>query len=194
MMILFLLAVFAAPVIGADLTQLGVMTDRRAIILERSTERPDHAFFRVELQALGWPSNTVQFVKTNALLTMNDFSGMTGPCIMAVHSVCSDGGESGPALFRLDVRRDPPDRPTAKMIWLLNTNRATSTTRDLRLLRTNMVVEPQAPSMTLGITNDRGSLSQTLQAEPLPNSRNETYEQYVLRMQRMAAEGVRRSQ
>lgn len=190
-----MLTLYLLALIGADVTQLGVMTDKRAIILERATDRTDHAFFRVELQALGWPSNTVQFVKTNALMTINDFDGITGQCLMAVHSVCAAGEESSPALFRLDVRRDPPDQPTAKMIWLLNTNRPIERPRDLRLLRTNVVVSPPAPSVLIGDSVRFPANSRSESApEPLPNSRNETYEQYVLRMQRMAAEGVRRSQ
>lgn len=96
---------------------LGVMTERTGIMLDRATNRPDFFQYRIELIAQRWPSNSVVIVRTNDLLMIQDFVEMPiGPCLMAVHSICIDGEESSVSFYRVDVRREAPSAPGAHRV------------------------------------------------------------------------------
>lgn len=145
MNLLLIIGILMAEAQGV--TDLGVITERKGIMLEACTNRTDFVRFEVELQALRFPSNAVMFVKTNALLTMEDLVAMPpGPVVMGVKSVCADGAESPMALFRLDVRRDPPKAPNARIVSLPVAPSHVSTLRDaMRAVRSNPV-DPPAPN------------------------------------------------
>lgn len=97
-----------------EITNLGVVSPRRGLVLERDTNQVDFLHFKIDLVALRWPSNSVTFTTTNDILTLDQFMPMPpGPCIMGVRSVYSDGDESNVSLYRVRVRRDTPKAPKA---------------------------------------------------------------------------------
>ena len=100
-----------------EFEDIGVVTARKGIYLEKPTNRLDFSHFQIDLFAQRWPSNKVSFTKTNDVLLLSDFMAMPpGPCLMGVKIVCSDGEESPIAIYRVDVRRDPPKAPKAHSI------------------------------------------------------------------------------
>src|SRR6185369_1596579 len=83
---LFILTLLAQPI-----TDLGVITPSRAIVLEKCTNRTDFVQFVVEVQGMNkteWSSNYVRFSTTNAILKIDDFAPiLPGPAVMAVKSI-----------------------------------------------------------------------------------------------------------
>lgn len=167
-----MIVVLILGLLSQGITDLGVITERKGIMLEACTNRTDFLHFKVELQALRFPSNTVAFVKTNALLTMEDLVAMPpGPVIMGVSSTCRDGSESPMALFRMDVRRDPPKAPTARVVGLPVSEQSKTTILDaMRAVRSKPVDPP--------------ALSGVVRTEmfPMPNSTNNSYSDWVIQM------------
>lgn len=173
---LFVFLLFAQPV-----TDLGVMTPNRAVILEKCTNRTDFLHFTVELQAMRWPSNYIRIVTTNAILKMDDFAPMPpGPCAMAVMSTCADGEQSALSLFKLDIRRDPPVAPKAHMVSIHGSRFGNSLTNAFRALRERSAILPATP----GQAND----PTVLNFSPLPGGKPETYSEGVIKMQQFYAE------
>lgn len=159
--------------LGQGITDLGVITDRTAILLERCTNRTDFLHFKVELQALRFPSNTVIFTTANSMLKLEDLAAMPpGPVIMGVSSECRDGAASPIALFRLDLRRDPPKPPTARVVGLLNTP------KEGRASLTNAI---------------QAARQRAIEGPPLPGE-SKTYSDHMRDMQRFRNEHRRRSQ
>ena len=177
-MIIVLLLLLAQP-----LTDLGVMSPNRAVILEKCTNRADFVHFTVELQAMRWPSNYFKFTTTNEVLKMDDFMPMPpGPCVMAVKSTCVDGEESPLSLFKLDIRRDGPKAPRARMISTGAPPFRNSLTNAMRAQREQPVQLPASPFVEVG------SGKTNIIAKPLPDGKPETYSDGVLKMQRFYAE------
>lgn len=161
--------------LSQGVTDLGVITERKGIMLEACTNRTDFVRFEVELQALRFPSNTVTFVKTNALLTLEELVAMPpGPVVMGVKSVCADGAESPMALFRMDVRRDEPKAPRAKVVALPVAGQSGTTLRDaMRAVRDKPVEPPAAPeSGHVPIPRE------------MPNSDRSSYSDWAIQMNR----------
>jgi len=178
---LFILLLFCA-----DITDLGVMTPHRLIALTPCTNRADFLMFHIELQALNWPSNSVSFQTTNRVLPMEAFLAMPpGPVLMGVRSICADNEESPLSVFKLDIRRDPPHAPVAKVV--VKSERPVSRqslSNVFRLHRENI------PPPTPGQTN------QSAFPGPLPNGHSKTYSDGIIEMQKLIAEhsGKRRNQ
>lgn len=192
MIVLFLIALLAQPV-----TDLGVMTPNRAIVLEKCTNRNDFVNFTVEIKGraeTGWSSNYVKFTTTNSILRMQDFAPiLPGPCVMSVKSVCADGEESPLSLFKLDIRRDGPKAPQAHLVSTGAMPSHTSLTNAMRAARQRPVQMPSAPFV------QQGSAAQTNIlpiANPMPNGKPETYSEGILRMERFYAsrQGKRRNE
>lgn len=168
--------------LSQGITDLGVITARNGIALESCTNRSDFLYFKVELQALRFPSNSVAFVNTNGLVTLEDLVAMPpGPVIMGVKSVCLDGAESRVALFRLDVRRDPPKPPTARVVGIPNTPAdRDSLTNAMRSVRAKPVESPSPPGIA------------QVQMLPMPNSTNKSYSDHMIEMHQFWLEHQRR--
>lgn len=170
-----------------EITDLGVITDRRGIILSACTNRTDFARFQVELQALRFPSNSVTFSTTNAMLTLDDLVAMPpGLALLGLRSICSDGDESPVSLFRLDVRRDPPKAPKAHVVSLLKQSPAESLSNAVRVIRQRKALTDPPPPP--GQTN-----VPVRSASPLPNDQGSTsYSEAMEEMHRFWVEHQRR--
>lgn len=178
-MIFALLLILSQPV-----TDLGVMSPNRVMILEKCTNRSDFVNFTIELQAMRWPSNYFKFTTTNEVLKMDDFLSMPpGPCVMGVKSMCADGEESAISLFKLDIRRDGPVAPRARIISSGHPPFRNSLSNAFRSRREGAIVYPALPGQTNVPT-----------ATPLPNGKPETYSDGVLKMQQFYAHEGRRNQ
>lgn len=179
MISVFILILFTQPI-----TDLGVMSPNRAIILEKCTNRNDFVNFTVELQAMRWPSNYVKFQTTNTVLRMDDFMSMPpGPCVMSIKSTCADGEESPLSLFKLDIRRDAPKAPRARVIATSAPPFRNNLTNAMRAVREKPVVLPSGPFIELG-----SGETNVPAAKPLPEGKPETYSDGVIKMQRFYAE------
>lgn len=173
---------FTLSALGQEITDLGVITAHRGIMLEKCTNRADFFQFKVELIAQRWPSNKVEFTTTNEMLTLVDFQAMPpGPCIMGVRSICADSEESNIALFRVDVRRDPPKRPRAHVVQIGGAMIHRPTTEGLiqSHLRnlTNQAV--QMPPMPAGMTS---AVPTRAYVGPLPGGDGKTYSEHMQAM------------
>jgi hypothetical protein len=172
---------FTLSVLGQEITDLGVITQHRGIVLEKCTNRVDFFQFKVELIAQRWPSNKVEFTTTNDVLTLDDFAAMPpGPCIMGVRSICVDSDESNISLFRVDVRRDPPKAPRAHTTQIGRGMIHRPTTEGLIQSRiqnlTNSMNAPMPP-MPPGMTN-----KQSAYVGPLPGGTGKTYSEHMQAM------------
>ena len=169
--------IFLLMLLAADITDLGVMTEHRLIALEPCTNRADFVMFHIELKALRWPSNYFSFTTTNRTLSMESFMAMPpGPCAMGVKSICADNEESPMALFKQDIRRDPPKAPTAHLVYKAEPQPSQTLSNAFRT-RT-MIALPPTP----------GSAATNQFPGPLPNGRPETYSDSVIRMQEFYAQ------
>lgn len=178
---------FTLSALGQEITDLGVITAHRGIILERCTNRADFFQFKIELIAQRWPSNTFTFTTTNSMLTLEDFSAMPpGPCIMGVRSICVDSDESNISLFRVDVRRDPPKAPRARTVQIGGTNAVRTTEGLLRSRRENQAhVMPPMPPMPPGAVPVRAMATDAVMATvpaPLPGGSSKTYSEHMQSM------------
>lgn len=157
-----LLLFVALAVTASDITDLGVLSSRRGIVLEKCTNRADFAHFKIELLAQRWPSNSFTFTTTNSLLTLQDFLAMPpGPCLMGVREVTADGDESSLSLFKVDIRREPAAAPRAHVTQLAELRPAVSpTTKAMIAIRTKQAVP----------------------LPPLPDGTNRSYSEHMIRM------------
>jgi hypothetical protein len=186
---------FTLSALGQEITDLGVITANKGIILERCTNRTDFFHFKVELIAMRWPSNKVEFTTTNELLTLVDFQAMPpGPCIMGVRSVCADSDESNISLFRVDVRRDPPTAPRARSVQVGGASYVPRRQSAEGLLQSRMhnltndpVMPPMPPGMP-GSTNQSSAFSR----QPLPGGEGKTYSQHMQAMHEFYSRGTRK--
>lgn len=94
--------------INAQVTDLGTVSTRRAIVLEKAC--PDFGFFIVHLLPQNWPTNVIAIVKTNEYLTLKDLDRVpSGDVVIEVKQICADGTEGPTSVFKIDVRRYDPD-------------------------------------------------------------------------------------
>jgi hypothetical protein len=183
---------FTLSVLGQEITDLGVITQHRGIVLEKCTNRVDFFQFKVELIAQRWPSNKFEFTTTNEVLTLDDFAAMPpGPCIMGVRSICADSDESNISLFRVDVRRDPPKAPRAHVTQIGRGMIHRPTTEGLIQSRLhNLTNQPvPMPPMPPGMTNKA-----TAYVGPLPGGKATTYSEHMQAMHEFYSKPGRRSQ
>lgn len=147
MKVILLLALLSTT-LAQEIEDLGIVSRRRSIILERCTNRTDFVKFVIEIQPAG-SSNTVTLIRTNDFLSLADFGAVpAGKLTMGVHSVCADGEESPVALYRLEVKRSAPTSPRARSITVAATNAPPTLINALehhRRARTNHVEHPPLP-------------------------------------------------
>jgi hypothetical protein len=180
--------------LGQEITDLGVISANRGIILERCTNRTDFFQFKVELIALRWPSNKFEFTTTNDLLTLDNFAAMPpGPCIMGVRSVCTDSDESNISLFRVDVRRDPPTAPRARSVQVGRANyvpRRYTAEGVLQSRLHNLTNSPgPMPPMPPGMFMPK---ERQVSMEPLPGGSGKSYSEHMQSMHEFYSRGSRK--
>lgn len=111
---IFLLAVLLllACAVMADETEpedLGVVSPRRAIQLDKGTAREDFLYFDIEFKPYTPPTNIVKFSTTNSLILLSNLVRLpSGKILMGVKSVFADGTTSPIELYTFRVWRGRP--------------------------------------------------------------------------------------
>lgn len=150
--VLLLALVVIATLAAADDTDfedLGVITAKVGIVLEKETSRSDWSHFVIEFQPMTPPTNAVTLTLTNDFVTLSNLVKLpSGRTLMGLKSVFRDGTESKIILYKLDIRRADPPAPKARTIQILDgsapeINSLSNTLRRLRESRP--VIEPPAP-------------------------------------------------
>lgn len=177
--------------VAEEITELGTVSPRRGIILEKCQRRTDFLEWKLEFLPQTHPTNQVNMVTTNELLTLPLLAQLpSGPVIMGVRQVCTDGTESPISLFRFTIRRGDPSSPRAMGIGILTGVQGQSLTNRLERIRQRRAAEalqntPPIPGQT--VTN-----APTVQ--PMPESRNRTYGEYLDEMAQHYRRTTRRSE
>lgn len=195
-----ILIALTATLYAQEIVDLGVISSRKAIILEPCKQRSDFFQFKIELIAQRWPSNTVNIVQTNNMLTLDKFEAMpTGPVIVRVRSVCLDGQESPDSRFILHKAptfRDPPTKPKARTVEILTPEEQLE-----RMLLIQQATEerernaPPIPGQT-SVPMTRQNLESVIRelrnhafgVPELPGASSETYSEGIVRMRKFYAE------
>lgn len=132
----------------SQIENLGTVSHRRGVVLDKGTNT-DFVKFIIELKPAG-SSNTVTLIRTNDILDLRDFGSIpSGPVLMGVKSVASDGEESELSLYRLEVKRHTLKPPQARSILIIGTNSGPETKNTLEhhlRARTNHTETPPLPS------------------------------------------------
>lgn len=111
---------FSITASAEEIVDLGVFNQEKLIRLHACPTRKDFLHFIVEVLPQEPPTNKVSFTTTNNFLAINDLYFVSfGQVLLAVRSVCTDGTESAISLFKIDVRRSPPSKPTAEIVHVL---------------------------------------------------------------------------
>lgn len=209
--LLLALAIIAA-VSAADETEvedLGVITAKVGIVLEKDTERADWSHFVLEFLPQTPPTNLVTLTLTNDFLTLAELVRLpSGRVIMGVKSVCNDGTESTLKLYKFDIRRAGPPTPKARTIQILRGEESpepNTLSNKLQRLRESRPIEPPpVPQTQPQRRGERGPIPpasewpkpdvRPARALPLPGGRNETYAQHLDRMAEFYAKPGRRNE
>lgn len=95
---------------------IGIMSDRTSIQFEPCSRR-GAVLYKIEVKS---GAMTNEIVTTNAWLRLDSFAGVpNGPATLTVRSFCSDSSQSPPAVFRVNIQREPPAKPKAKIMNIL---------------------------------------------------------------------------
>lgn len=177
---IILFCLFTLSALAQEITDLGVITQHRGIVLEKCTNRTDFFHFKVELIAQRWPSNKVEFTTTNTLLTLDDFAAMPpGPCIMGVREITADADESNISLFKVDVRRDPATAPRAKLVQIGGRRFRPTTEGVIQSRIQNQTNNAPLPPMPPGMESTN---KQSAYVGPLPGGSGKTYSEHMQAM------------
>lgn len=124
---------------------LGVISPRRGVSLVHS--RPDLSHFRLELLPETPPTNSVTLTITNGFLQSANLAGLPdGPGIVGVTAVFNDGEESEMAIYRYDLRRGRPAKPSATPVTILGEGLTPNgLTNEIRAIRSMAPVAPPPP-------------------------------------------------
>lgn len=192
LLILFLLAV--------DIPDLGVITPRTGATISLNSTRPGFVWFLIEVKPSVPPTNLVALTLTNNLLTVGDMAPVpSGPGILGVRSIYSDGEESEVALYRYDLRRSKPSAPSMSLTHVGGPPEPESSlTNEMRRIRERRAMPtPPAPEYTSGLQYDQPKRKQIVYIEsvkPLPGGTNLSYGQFRDRLADAFQWGRRRSQ
>lgn len=196
-----LLLALAIVGLHAQVTDLGVITERSIITLEKCQRRHDFAAFKVEIiprNLRGW-TNKVEFVTTNEFLTLADLQAVPdGIAVMGVRQVCADSSVSTVAVFKIDVQRDPPDPPRAYVSTILTNAPEQKIEHVLQSMADKPTPPPPAPpGMATNAAPQHVPTRTTTTTRPeasyypLPGGRGETYSQYQARLEQLVRSGQR---
>lgn len=185
------------------ITDLGVIGTHSIIILEKCQRRADFARFKVEIlprNARGW-TNKVVINTTNEFLKIGDLMAVPeGVAIMGVRSYCANGDPSPVALFKIDVQRAPPDKPTARKAEILHMPSEQMIEHVIEAVEAVPHIDPPMPP---GMTNaappvpTRTTTNATTRTttrtfnQPLPGGVGDSYAQYQARLEAKALRGER---
>jgi hypothetical protein len=178
---------------GDNIEDLGVITPRRSIVLERCATRNDFMHFVIELRQ---GTNLLFMVMTtNTVLTVDGVLDVVqdGRAVMGVKSICLDGAESPMAVYRFEVRREGPTAPVARAIGVI------APLPDFRLddvLRDRKELEKPLPPPVPSAGEPAMMMMRPVMTTPppLPHGTNESYSAYQKRLADVAESGKRRNQ
>lgn len=186
--ILFL--TLAAATAAEPITDLGTVSERRGIILEKCKRRTDFNSFTIDFFPKSWPTNRVSITTTNELLTLADLGRLpSGQIIMAVKQTCDDGAESPLAYFTFEILRSNPSPVRAHGVAILTPEPSQSAAEGLRAIRQNAASEAES---------NAPPIPGVIQFEPprsaLPGGTNKTYGEHLDDMSAHFAKTGRRSE
>lgn len=173
-----------------DPDDLGVISPRRALLLEKPADRKDFARFILEFLPQQWPTNKVVITTTNTVVYLGELVAVPhGPAVLAVRSECTDGSVSDIKLFKVDIRRNAPSAPRVRTIGVLTNDDRQAVEPVVHRWMHRARPTPPVPGQTNRVQGE---------SQPLPGGRPETYSEGVDRMRRFYAErqskGTRRSE
>lgn len=185
-----------------EITDLGTISPSQIIHLEKSERRTD--FFRFKIEVLPRNesnTNKIAFTTTNDTITLQDLQAVpNGVAIMAIRSYHTNGDSSAIALFRIDVQRDLPDAPKAYVSHLLRKTTEQKVEHLLEEIFKEWIPEP--PPLPSEVKTNRmmkvrgpegARFVSPVPARSLPGGTNESYSQYLWRLEQTRM-GRRRSQ
>jgi hypothetical protein len=189
----FLLPLCAAMLINlgaADLDDLGVITPKHALIIEKDTTRGDWDHFKVEVLPTVPPTNKVSFSVTNEIVTLSHFGAVSsGPSVLAVQSVTKDGTKSPIKLYRIEIRRAAPPAPSVRLIELLTDGPVAVEleTKVEQIKKAQRVPYPAIPTRIAGTNIELrhlpvGIINPTITNSVIPQGTNRVYAEELDRM------------
>lgn len=181
-------------ILGADLPHLGTITPRRPVALSANSTRPDFHCFIVEARPQD-STNVFTITITNGVLSVSNMVQVpSGSGIIGVRSCFKDGEESEPALYRYDLRRAKPPKPSATPLHILGTpEQPNSLTNELRKIRGSRQV-PTPPMPQVGKSAASFPQDVAIALRPLPDATNREYSQFLDWQADRANRGKRRSE
>lgn len=163
----------------AEIVDLGVITNHRAILLSAATNRSDFLMFRIGLTAIGNAGMDTNFTTTNRILQAKDMRGIPfGPVLLGVRTVCEDGSESPVAIFRFELRTEGPRRPTASTTIVSGGIIATNESLKAMRERRKKAAAKDAGAPMPGVT---GRASATGEPPPMTGGTNRVYDVEAMR-------------
>lgn len=184
----------------ADIPNLGVISQKHAVLLTNECSRADFAGFYVEFKPTG-NSNVFLVVlpKSADVLTLEHLSQVpSGTGVLGVQCAYENGDRSEVALFRYDLRRSTPAKPSARLIEVLGASEGEKgLTNEIRKIRERRVTPtpPWPTEFTSGLDAPVPKRQQIVdRPTALPNGTNLSYFQFLDRLADSAGWGRRRSQ
>lgn len=203
------LLILVFSVTAAPIPDLGVISPARGVWLEKESSRPDFQEFRIEVRS---GTNIFKLTLTNELLRAEHMTNVpSGPGILGVQAVYSSGEVSDFALYRYDLRRAGPPKPSARPIAVLTgPEPEKSFTNEIRRVQE---VNPAPPPPVPGQVGKSAesfphhgliafpapvdldtNVPIVIKWRPLPNATNRSYSEHWDWMADRAARGMRRNQ
>ena len=180
-----ILSLMGLVVLAQDIIDLGTISERLAIVLHAPTNRADFMRFKIELEPLGW-TNNFSLSTTNRLLTIEDMRGVPqGPVIMTLWTICSDGWESKPKIYRMPLYREGPDQPSATTTIMSGDVAAAKPVAELRARRRSALAR-DAQGAPMPGTSGQAS------APPMDGGTNKSYADHMVDMKRFHESRSRR--
>ncbi len=185
---ILLLCLFSVLSRGQEIIDLGVVGKNSIILLEKCERRKDFSQFKIEVlpRNLRGDTNKIQLFTTNEFLRLSDLSGVPeGPAILGVRSYCTNGDVSPLALFSINVQREPPNRPKARVLTAITQPESEQKIDQVIDQLQNKVVTPPLP---------QGMIITNMPGRPIPDGTNHSYAKWQEIMEARARQGKRRSQ
>lgn len=110
--VLIVLPLVLVSGVETDVEDLGVLTPRNAIHLEKGTDRKDWHHFEIEL--LHKSTGATNLIVTNkAQITLQDMSMPLGRVVFSVRSVDENGMSSDPSFYQFEIQTNSLPTPKA---------------------------------------------------------------------------------
>jgi hypothetical protein len=171
--LLLAVSVLASLTRGDEFRDLGVLTPRMAIPLERNTERGDFAFFQIEARSLAF-TNSIKFNTTNQFLFASNFVQMpSGKILLAVKTIAIDGTGSPVSTHTFELWRSAPLKPVVGKVINLSGSPAQDSL-DKAMERRKKALEASAVPPPIP-----GMASIIPAAQPMAGGKPEDYSQHL---------------